>query len=130
VSMSTSFMNSGRLGKVIQAACRSCRWSVCVASVVSGAVFMALAAYFFLASVLGTWSSIWVARIIASLVFATLPTVLYFIVRDFRETGDQARPLVRWTRAGLTATFMGLLELVLAFSTWFMVWIVLSSVTH
>ena len=124
--LSLSVTNSSRLGRTIDAACTSCKWSVCISSVGAGFVLMALAADFFVSGLFIAWSTVWIARLIELLVFITMPVVLILIVSDFRDSRDQATLLERWTRAGVSATCLGVLELLLAAASWGLMWIISS----
>ena len=116
--LSLAVSNSNRLGRLTDAACASCRWSVCVASVGAGCILMALSGEFLGDGLLIAWSTSWIAGIIELLVFIPMPTVLFLLVRDFRDSKGEGNLLQRWTRAGLTATYMGVLLFILAVASW------------
>jgi hypothetical protein len=124
--LSLAVSNSGRLGRLINAACTSCRWSVCIASVGAGFVLMALSAELFGDGLLMAWSTSWIAGLVELLVFIPMPAVLFLLVRDFRDSRDQANLLERWTRSGLSATCMGVLLFILALASWGLMTVVAS----
>jgi hypothetical protein len=98
----------------VRAACLSCKWSVGLAFVAIGSIFMAIAGDMFLIDIEMAWRAGWTVRLATWLVSSTLPVVLTLIIRDYLRSRRQRSLRYRVSWVGMIATGVGVLELILA----------------
>jgi hypothetical protein len=98
----------------MQRACTSCTWAVAYSLLGVGIVIMTSAATALGFFAVEAWHDGWAARIIAFLVFLTVPFVVLAAVFDFKSTEnlDTLKKRVAWF--GFSLAILGALELALA----------------